>query len=48
MYNTTIRIAITTREELKKIGCKSDTYNKIILELLDHIQTCDNFWVTRN
>ena len=48
MHNTTVRISGKAHEGLKKIGKKSDTYDDIILELLEHIETCDRFWETRN
>ena len=37
MQYTTILIQPSTRLQLKKIGKKDETYNKIILELLKYI-----------
>ena len=43
----TIRISRKTREEMKRVGKKSQTYDEIIKELLTHISECDRFWVNR-
>jgi len=42
-----IRISKENREELKKIGRKSETYDELISYIIEHIQTCDHFWSDR-
>jgi predicted CopG family antitoxin len=34
--NSTILVGSNTRERLKKIGCKGQTYDDIINQLIDH------------
>jgi hypothetical protein len=40
MSNTTILIRKQTRDGLKNIGRKSQTYNDLIEELIDHCYRC--------
>ncbi|WP_428325933.1 hypothetical protein [Nitrosopumilus sp.] len=36
-----------TKNKLKSIGRKGMTYDEIVLELLEHADTCERFWVDR-
>lgn len=41
MYNnTTIRITKTTKEKLKALGKKGDTYDDVISKLIGEIEKC--------
>lgn len=47
MRKSTVRISTDVREELKKIGRKSDTYDDVIKTLIKHVMNCDRFWENR-
>jgi len=42
--NTKIEIRQKTKDELKKYGYKDSTWDQIIVELLNHVCVCDNYW----
>ncbi len=45
---TTIRVSKKIRDELKKIGRKSDSYDSVVADLINHANECDYFWGERN
>jgi len=48
MKYTTIRISEISKQGLKRLGKKSETYDDIIIALTDHADGCDIFWQNRN
>ena len=47
MKRETIKIEHNTKKRLKKLGIKGSTYDFIINELIDHAQSCDQYWVDK-
>ena len=43
----TVGLSNHTKNKLKSIGRKGMTYDEIVLELLDHADACERFWVDR-
>jgi len=39
--STTIQVSIETREELKSLGSKGETYDEIIKKLLKLVKECE-------
>lgn len=35
---TTIKLEHTTRERLKEFGCKGETYNELLMRLMDELE----------
>jgi len=38
MPKATLKIEVSTRERLKKLGCMDDTFDSVITMLLDHYE----------
>jgi len=47
-YIMYIKIKLTTKKKLSKLGSMNDDYDSIINELIEHSDVCDSFWVDRN
>ncbi len=45
--NTTIRISKNIREKLKLLGKKSQTYEEILKNIVEHVNSCETFWVNK-
>jgi len=48
MEYSTIRINFEIRERLKNLGKKSESYDDVLLRILNHTETCERFWVDGN
>ena len=44
---TNIRISKKTKSQLEKLGKMRDTYDSVIVSLLEHTDKCDSFWVNK-
>jgi len=44
---TKITISKKTKSQLKKLGRMGDTFDSVIVSLLDHSNKCDSFWSDR-
>ena len=45
---TTIQIKKETKERLEKFGNLGSTFDSVLNEIIDHLESCDRWWVTRN
>jgi len=43
-----LKIRLSTKERLAKIGILTDNFDSVIADVLDHVEKCDRFWVDRN
>jgi len=44
---SSISLAIDTRKRLASIGRKNQSYDNLINEILEHINTCDQWWAEK-
>ncbi len=44
---STIAVRKPTKERLRKFGFLGNTYDELLNELMDHINTCDMWWYKR-
>jgi len=42
-----VEVSNHTKQELRNIGKKGMTYDEVVIDLIEHIKTCDEFWVDR-
>ena len=41
---SSIQISTKTKEKIAKLGTISGTYESVIVEMLEHIKKCDQWW----
>ena len=48
IMNSTIQVKKATKTRLEKFGNLSSTYDTVLNEILDHLETCDVWWSNRS
>jgi len=41
---SSIAVAVTTRQKLAALGRKNQSYDNLLVEILDFIEKCDQWW----